>query len=926
MFILSDWRWIIRGVRNAAGWCCLSLAGATAAVGQTATGNLTAQSVATSVMPEGSAAAPFTAAGPDGEAAVSAEWAASAGRDALRAGLPYLAQGLFTQALATPGLEVAERDALNLDLATAWLALDQTGNATQALNAVGAKDSAAYALRSALLAARSEHWPDAAAQLARVNPAGLPAADRPWYYVVQGLLAEQAKDTAGAQAAWQQAGDAATTPLQRAQFEAAEWRGQMMMTDQATPELAALLQQQAKEYENQSAGVQFAKEYAIVLDKLGQHDAAVAVVTQLLTQLLNGAPVEDPDSTDSVRLLLALLDPKSTRAQAELKNVLQERRAQPTQEELLTQEIALTLLEQNSEQVDPAGLQKILDDLIHSQPRHPLQDQLYLLQARLALSQGQLAAASDSAQRLLDEYAGSPAHQEAWRLLADIAWQSKPPRYRDAADYLHRLWVEMPDGPERPHLAMLLADSYFLSGDYPEAAAAYTTLLGTANPPAPRGDLLLRAVQSEILASRQDPTRIDQARLDAALQLVEDAAGQGIAPLDRWQAEWNVLTALRDAGRTADAFKHLDPLLGAGKTALPPELQVRLSWLAARLAVDVSDASAPARTQALADELNGLPADGVPGVDKGLLDQLKAQALLMQGQAAYYQNQMDAYQSHFKTLRDSYPDSAEAIYSIFFEARALAAAGQTADAEGLMNGLADKYKDSPYAPLALYESALYAEARGQAKDALDRLGLFVERDQDQKYAAVYDPLMYQVLLLQGDLERKDGNFSAALAVYNVLLHDYPESSPDRPRAEMDQADCLVELSGENPSQRDAAQSALERLLNLPSLPVDARVEAGFKLGSMLARDENADDAAQVYYSVVRHFLDDGALASELGPQGRYWMSKCLFELADLYEQKNQFETAKQLYNQVLEHNLPGQALANARLTKPPTSVPAAPGA
>jgi len=78
------------------------------------------------------------------------------------------------------------------------------------------------------------------------------------------------------------------------------------------------------------------------------------------------------------------------------------------------------------------------------------------------------------------------------------------------------------------------------------------------------------------------------------------------------------------------------------------------------------------------------------------------------------------------------------------------------------------------------------------------------------------------------------------------------------------------------------------LLSLQSLPVDARVEAGFKLGNMLARNQSPDDAAQAYYRVISEFLNNATLANELGPQGRYWMAKCLFELANLYEQKNQF--------------------------------------
>jgi len=899
--------WIIRRASIAAGIFALGL------------GAVAAGQVVPAVMPapaETAAAgpAPFPLASPDsGAAAVSAEWAASAGRDALRAGLPDLAQGLFRQALATPGIDAGTRDALNLDLATAWLALDQVGNATAALAAVGAKDSGSYALRAALLAARSEHWAEAATQLAKVSPSGLPAADRPWYYLVQALLAEQAKDALATQAAWQQAVKAAATPLQKAQFEAAQWRSQLMLTGEATPEREATLAQQAKEFVNQPAGVEFAKEDAIVLYKLNRPADAINVATQLLD---NPALDEAPDAMDSVRLLLALLDPLSSQNQPRLEAVLNRQHEVLTQEGLLTQEIALALLEQSLDQ-NPPGLQGVLDDLkdlIKSQPNHPLLDRIYLLQAQVALNQGNLTYAQDSAQKMLDQFPGSPEHQDAWRLLANIAWHSDPPRYRDAANWLHLLWMELPDGPERTHLAGLLADSYYLSGDYPEAAESYTALLGAPNPPAARGALLLRAVQSDILAGQ----------LDAALRLEETAAGD-ITPLERWPAEWNLLSALRENGREADAFKHLDQLLALDKTApaLPTELRLRLRWMAARLAVDVAGPLATDRAKALQAEVAAVPAEGAPGVDPALRDRLEAEALLLLGQAAYAPGPTPDY---FVQLRKDFKDSDEAIYSMYFEALELAAAGQTADAEKLMNDLVAGYPQSAYAPLALYEAALYAEARGPQGSLLaSQTGVVVDRYQDAlaklaEFANDYPdhPLLFQVRLRQGDLERKNNNFLAALRIYNLLLHDQPDN-PDAPRAELDKADCLVELS-QDPVYRDEAESVLEHLLSRQSLPVDARVEAGFKLGSMLTRNQSPDDAAQAYYRVISEFLNNATLASELGPQGRYWMARCLFELANLYEQKNQFATAQQLYQQVLDHGLPGQALAAARMKPRPAPV------
>jgi TolA-binding protein len=846
-------------------------------------------------------ATPFATEGQDaGKAAVAAGWTADAGRDALRAGLPNLAQDYFNQALASPGLDGAARDGLNLDLAMAWLALGQVGNASAALSAVGQKDTDAYRLRAGLVAARSGRWTEAAAGLAQVNVNQMPATDRPWYYVGKALIAEQGNDAAAAQAAWQQAVAMALTPMQKAQFEAAQWRSQLMMNGQATPENAATLAQRVTDYQGLAPGVQFAKEYAIVEERLGQHDAAVSTLSKLLANM----PNVDPDTADSVRLLLATLDPLSSASEGKLIEVLQGYHMPMTPEEQQTQEIALTLLEHNRDTAgDLAGLQKDLDALTTPGHKHPLQDRIYLVQARLALKQGRLTDAAASAKQLLDEYPSSPAHQDAWRLLAEIAWRSDPPRYRDAADYLHRLRAELPDGPERTRLAGLLADSYFLSGDYADAADAYTALLTEANPPIPRGALLLRAVQSDILAGQ----------LDAALRLDEDAVARAeIAAADRWPAEWNVLSALRDNGREQDAFKHLDQLLGTDQTAaaLPPELRLRLRWLAARLAVDVADASMAQRVQALQADLDALPDGSAAGLDQATRDALQAHALLLEGQAANLAGQAAAYHAFFTKLRDKYPGTDAAIYSMFFEAQALAAAGKTADAQGLMSNLADKYPKSEYAPLALYESALYAEARGEAnhyQDAMTKLGQF---------ATTYPkhPLLYQVRLLQGDLERKNNNFTTALGIYDRLLQEAPDN-PDRARAELDRADCMVEQAGADPDKQEAAEAALEHLLNSPTLPVDARVEAGFKLGYMLAHNDKPDDAAQAYYQVVSRILDDAKQAGGLGSQGRFWMARCLFELADLYEQKSQFETARRLYQQVLEHGLPGQELANERLHK-----------
>ena len=59
---------------------------------------------------------------------------------------------------------------------------------------------------------------------------------------------------------------------------------------------------------------------------------------------------------------------------------------------------------------------------------------------------------------------------------------------------------------------------------------------------------------------------------------------------------------------------------------------------------------------------------------------------------------------------------------------------------------------------------------------------------------------------------------------------------------------------------ESASAIFERLRDLPSAPVDLRVEAGFKWGTALAKRGQAARAQAVFWSVVETFLLDQTLA------------------------------------------------------------------
>jgi hypothetical protein len=67
--------------------------------------------------------------------------------------------------------------------------------------------------------------------------------------------------------------------------------------------------------------------------------------------------------------------------------------------------------------------------------------------------------------------------------------------------------------------------------------------------------------------------------------------------------------------------------------------------------------------------------------------------------------------------------------------------------------------------------------------------------------------------------------------------------------------------------------------------------------------------------VINTVLLDPARAAELGAKGRYWMSRVLLELGDLYEKQARLDQARGAYELLLRQQLPGGALAQQRLER-----------
>jgi len=284
-------------------WGCLAFL-ATRVLAQDATVPASANSASDSIE---AAPVPFLPNAPKESDLENASELSDRGRRALQDGIVSEAVSCFQKALAIPNLDTATKDGLNLDLVTAYLSESQLDQAAAALQSVTATDSPAYLLRAALLQSRKGHWDGAdgaSALLARIDSSKLSSSDLPWYFTVQARLAEYQGNADAAKAAWQQAVDHAPALLQ-GQFQAALSDSQILLSKVPTPDEVEKLHANIGTATTPALGAHFASLYAIGKDQLGQHQAALDVVTDWI-----GHTDLDPKNRDMLRLLLVYLDGK----------------------------------------------------------------------------------------------------------------------------------------------------------------------------------------------------------------------------------------------------------------------------------------------------------------------------------------------------------------------------------------------------------------------------------------------------------------------------------------------------------------------------------------------------------------------------------------------------------------------------------------
>ncbi|MEX0321132.1 MAG: tetratricopeptide repeat protein [Puniceicoccaceae bacterium] len=728
--------------------------------------------------------------------------------------------------------------------------------------------------------------------LNRIDPDSLSDSEAAWAQLLRALILDRSENLEESNEAFLLAERLCPTALLRDQFEIIRFRHELSRGESDEDTILAL-RDSVRSMRGERSGYEAARLLAVALQQAGDSMSAIAILRE---QLENPALSDFGLRPQFLLLLGTIAGPDTERGRLALLQLLSE--SSPRE----TQSIALTMLAQSIQgDAQRSSFLREVAEWLERPTIHQLADRLLAYQAYFLVEDGFLEDAEQSARQVLEQYPTSTQVPASLRLLAYISWKQNPPRYRTAADYLNQFRQTLGEGEEDWRIGVLIADCYFLNEDYASASDAYGSMLRSAPPDAAAG-VFYQRVLSEIGAGRPDAAAalIDESRSDE--RMTEEVL---------WKAEWNLLDHLRREEKSDQAYARIQQLLelSAGNMdLLSDDLEIRFRWLAARLTLE----SGPA------EDAIGMAVSLMEDMESGLygsltpeeLTRIEGHLILIKGEAELSSGQKDSGLETFTLLREKYPQSGSAILSFLVESRSESDSDNLVSAQQSLIALVDRFPTSEYAPIALWEAALNAEQRGLNVYLQESIGLL------ERLVTEYPEheLVYFARLKQGNLARKLNDFPTALLLFERLLSQYPDH-PERYRAELSRADCLMALGSEDTARFDQAAVIYERNCLLHVAPMPVRMEAGFKWAHSLRQQGDIQGCEAVLWLLYERFVIDPDMNTAIvqGEAGRYWVARILLELGELESQSGEYATARQIYETLLEMNLPGAALARSRI-------------
>ena len=730
---------------------------------------------------------------------------------------------------------------------------------------------------------------EAERNIEKVLPSNLSKEMQSWYYLARGYIFYARSKFESARKNFEKSMQEASSVSAKADSALAMSISRFSegLTDENLEDLAESLKTKTSLYLGTPQGVNFAKQYAVVLNRLGKRDDAL----ELIDDQLNLPLLSQEDSDDFNLLKAMILRDLPERSNQVLKTLMYSTKSP----EIL--DYSIRLLKANF-RGNADSLEAALSDVLKNGSQL-VRDKILIELAFLAVKKQDISSASKYANELLKDYPASQSKKEALRILTWSAFSERgdsPAKFRLAANYLLNI-ASLEDSPEDEARAkMMAADCYFLGDkDYESAVKIYEALLKEGLPEDSQGMALNRAAESMLKLGR----------LDSAEKIIDKAyTNPLIKPDEIWNSEWALLNAMRSSGRIVDASKRVGKILSTGQTrgGLNPVLRFKMQWLQAKLA------NAEGRfgdAIVLADKLVGEIESQAKEPDGGdTLDEIAAAALLIKANSLSESGRTTGVGGAFETfdyIRGKYPFTAAAQISSLMQAAGLSQAGEYTEAAKLCKALADAFPQSERAPLALFEAAQYLKMSGSERDFKEALVLLDRLCKDYPY----DPRLFYARMAQGDILRMMNRFPDARAIYSDLINTH-SGHPEIYSAWMGMGDSLLAY----PDRELDAAATFERLYTLANIPFEARAEAAFKWGFAMSRLGRNREAAEIWLLASKELSDRSGNSGKLG---KYWLGRAMLELAKNLEKLGMESDARAAYKTIIDRKLAGEQIARKKL-------------
>ncbi len=821
---------------------------------------------------------------------LSAEASIENARSALELGMPAISQNMMQTIL--PTLNENNSDVANFILVDSLIAQGKFETAQKALRQMKNPHTPEFLIRDAIVSLQLGDIYGAHEIVSKLSPDALSEKSRAWFYVARGAVRFSEGNFGSAADDFASAKKLASSDIIKREADALINLCKMSeeLGAKDLENLASELALKTSLFTGTNAGVQFAKQYAILLDKLNRKQDAVSV----LENALNVALMPDIDR-DELQLISSSIEPSRERKHAMLNSLLKTTKSPAVTEQ------AIYLLRVSFGEDTNAYAEMLKDVLASGSPL--ILDRILLELSYVAIAKNDFENATKYADKLLRDYPASAFKINAFGALAWSAFASgenKKPEYRQAARYLLEMAGLEKNSKMSDFIKFIAADCYFLESDFDTAGAMYKALIDSNLSERWKGGAFARAAESFL----------NLGDIQSAVLLADSSYSRlTLNPDDVWKTEWSISSIYRKNGKQKEALNRVEKLLDSAiNKDANQDLRAKMLWLEARLAEGAGEFK---YSLELSENILSMLTLGTlkPSLDTEKM--VASNAMLIKARSLASLGNFDgddgAFDSYEK-LRKAYPETDAAQISYLYEARNFALRGAYAQAQQHCKTLADSFPEGKYADVALYDAASYSRRLGlesDYKEALILLSRLVEKYPNS-------PKVFYAKIAQAEILRLMSDFSNAAAMYKNIITEF-ENHPQIKIAHMGLGDCILAQTGH---ESDAAMM-FERIYAMPDIPSSAKAEAAFKWGFAFERMGRFREAAEVWWISSNEFLNQKKSTQNLNlvldSNERYWIARTLLELAKTFERLGEKASAVSAYELIVNHNLPGVQNAKQKL-------------